>query len=86
MKVLKLTVAVAALTLSSVICHAQEQGDKNKKHDRIAQKLNLNPEQKEKLKVRSKSDNKYSRLSFMVLCVFDLLISTPHTILKNAIL
>ena len=57
MKVLKLTVAIAVLTLSSVICQAQGQGDQNKKHDRIAQKLNLNPEQTEKLKTLRKNLN-----------------------------
>jgi Spy/CpxP family protein refolding chaperone len=57
MRVLKLTVAVAALTFSSVVCQAQEQGDQNKKNDRIAQKLNLNPEQTEKLKVLRKDLN-----------------------------
>ena len=51
MKTLKLTLAIAAITLSSVICQAQKQENQNKKHDKIAQKLNLNPEQTEKLKV-----------------------------------
>lgn len=51
MKTLKLTMAVTALVLSSIICQAQEKGMQKKKQDKIAQQLNLNPEQTKKMKV-----------------------------------
>jgi Spy/CpxP family protein refolding chaperone len=53
MRTLKLTLAVAALTLSTVICQAQSQGGhpgKQEKGAKIVEKLGLSKEQAEKLK------------------------------------
>ncbi len=50
MKKLKLTLAITLLTVSSVVCQAQEQGTQNEKQDKVSQKLNLSPDQTEKFK------------------------------------
>jgi Spy/CpxP family protein refolding chaperone len=57
MRTIKLTMAIAAVALSSVICQAQPNGARGKhpvKHNKeanIAQKLGLNQEQANQLKV-----------------------------------
>ena len=64
MKTLKLTLAIAALTLASVICQAQQKSDhpsKHEKEEKIAEKLGLSKEQTSKLKTintNHKNENK----------------------------
>ncbi len=54
MRTLKLTMAIAALTLTSVICQAQPNPGHPEKHNKAAklvEKLGLNQEQADKLKI-----------------------------------
>ena len=50
MNSIKITLVIATLVFASITCQAQEKGEQKKKENKIAQQLNLSPEQTQEMK------------------------------------